>query len=303
MTIRNPITWPNGARCACCITFDMDADSLIHVEHPRDGHRRVSAISMLRYGPTVAVPRIVETYKRLQLRQTFFVPAWCIETYPAAVEAILESGSELAHHSWIHENPIEQTAEEEAHWLDRGIAVIERVSGRKPRGWRAPLYNFSDRSLDFLIARGFTYDASLMGDDIPYLIESRATGKRLVEIPSHWGLDDWPQYVHAIDLDYVMPVRAPSQGFAVYVQEFESAYRHGGLWVPVVHPFASGRLSRWDVFAQFLEKVLARGDVWFAPMEEIAAHVTALTNSGAYSPRIELIPQYDRPVGRVFGGG
>ena len=143
------------------------------------------------------------------------------------------------------------------------------MSGRKPRGWRAPLYNFSDRSLDFLIARGFTYDASLMGDDIPYLIESRATGKRLVEIPSHRGLDDWPQYVHAIDLDYVMPVRAPSQGFAVYVQEFESAYRHGGLWVPVVHPFASGRLSRWDVFAQFLEKVLARGDVWFAPMRRL----------------------------------
>ena len=29
--IRHPITWPNGARCACAITFDMDADSLIHV--------------------------------------------------------------------------------------------------------------------------------------------------------------------------------------------------------------------------------------------------------------------------------
>ena len=26
--IRNPIPWPNGARCACAITFDMDADSV-----------------------------------------------------------------------------------------------------------------------------------------------------------------------------------------------------------------------------------------------------------------------------------
>ena len=42
------------------------------------------------------------------------------------------------------------------------------------------------------------------------------------------------------------------------VQEFESAYRHGGLWVPVVHPFASGRLSRWDVFAQFLAQQTAK---------------------------------------------
>ena len=29
--IRNPIPWPNGARCAACVTFDMDADSLIHI--------------------------------------------------------------------------------------------------------------------------------------------------------------------------------------------------------------------------------------------------------------------------------
>ncbi len=300
--IAAPIPWPGGARCACCLTFDMDADSLVHVEHPHDGYRRISAISMLRYGPTVAIPRIVETYRRLGIRQTFFVPAWCIEQYPAAVEAILKGGNELGHHSWIHENPLDQTREEEAHWLDLGIETIERVSGRKPRGWRAPLYNFSDHSLDLLIERGFAYDASLMGDDIPYLIESRASSRRMVELPSHWGLDDWPQYVHAIDLNYVMPVRAPRQGFEAYAQEFDAAYRHGGLWIPVVHPFATGRLARWDVFAAFLEKIVAQGDVWFAPMEEIAAHVAKLAAEGAIAPRVETIPQYPGPVGRIFPG-
>src|SRR3954462_5102061 len=74
--IANPVRWPNGAKCACCLTFDMDADSLIQVAHPGDGNQRVSGISMLRYGPTVAVPRIVETYRQLGIRQTFFVPAW-----------------------------------------------------------------------------------------------------------------------------------------------------------------------------------------------------------------------------------
>lgn len=293
--IRNPVPWPNGARCACCLTFDMDADSLVHLEHPGEGYRRVSAVSMLRYGPTVAVPRIVETYRRLGIRQTFFIPGWCIEQYPAAVEAILEGGNEIAHHGWIHENPLDQSRDQEAHWLDRGIETIVRVTGRRPRGWRAPLYNFSDASLDLLLERGFAYDASLMGDDVPYLIESRATGERLVEIPSHWGLDDWPQYVHAMDLDYMMPLRAPRQGFEIYRQEFEAARRHGGLWIPVVHPFASGRLARWEVFASFLEEVLAAGDVWFAPMEEIAAHVAGLVEEGTYAPRVEVIPQYEGP--------
>ncbi len=37
--------------------------------------KRISALSMLRYGPEVAVPRIVETYKKCDFRQIFFIPA------------------------------------------------------------------------------------------------------------------------------------------------------------------------------------------------------------------------------------
>lgn len=112
--ISNPVPWPDGARCAVAITFDMDADSLIHLEHPTDGHNRVSALSMLRYGPEVAVPRILETYRRFGIKQTFFVPAWCIEQYQETVEAMVEAGHEVAHHGYIHENPQGQDRQGEA---------------------------------------------------------------------------------------------------------------------------------------------------------------------------------------------
>ncbi|MEM9577858.1 MAG: polysaccharide deacetylase [Pseudomonadota bacterium] len=292
--IQNPVPWPNGAKCACCITFDMDADSLIHLDHPTDGYRRASAISMLQYGPTVAIPRVVETYRHLGIRQTFFIPAWCMETYPEAVETILKGGHEIGQHGYLHENPVPQSRDEQAMWMDRCIEVIQRMTGQKPRGWRAPLYNFSNHSADLLVERGFRYDASLMGDDVPYIVEAK--GGSLVELPSHWGLDDWPQYVQSMDLDYMMPIRAPRTGWEPFVQEFDAAYRHGGLWVPVVHPFATGRLSRWEVVAQFLETVLHRSDVWFAPMEEIAAHVDAMIASGEYTPRRVVMPQYDAAV-------
>ena len=107
--IQNPIEWPNGARCACAITFDVDADSLIHIARPTDGHDRLAPISMGRYGPTVGVPRIVETYRRLGLKQTFFMPAWVMEQYPQAVETILKGGHEIAHHSYLHEDPSGQS--------------------------------------------------------------------------------------------------------------------------------------------------------------------------------------------------
>lgn len=292
--IRNPIPWPNGARCAASITFDMDADSLIHIAHPTDGHSRVAGISMLQYGPHVAVPRIVDSYRQLGIRQTFFIPAWCIEQYPAAIEAILEGGHEIAHHGFLHEHPRELSDADEAHWLDRGIEVILKATGKRPRGWRAPLYNFSHRSAELLAARGFVYDASLMGDDQPYLLDCD-TG-RLVELPSHWGLDDWPQFVQSMDLDYMMPIRAPSDGFRIFAEEFEAAYAHGGLWVPVVHPFATGRLARWQEVHRFIEQALTRGDVWFAPMEDIAAHVQRVVTSGDWMPRIDRLPYYTGPV-------
>lgn len=292
--IRNPIPWPDGARCAACVTFDMDADSLIHIGRPTDGYSRVAAISMLQYGPKVAIPRIVDSFAALDIKQTFFIPAWCIEQYPEAIETILRGGHEIAHHGFLHEHPRELDDAQEEYWLDRAIEVIVRATGQRPRGWRAPLYNFSHRSADLLAARGFTYDASLMGDDQPYLLQC-AKG-RLVELPSHWGLDDWPQYVQSMDLDYMMPIRAPEQGLATFAQEFEASYAYGGLWVPVVHPFATGRLARWHVWHQFLAGLVTRGDVWFAPMEDIAAHVLKVVASGEWSPRIDHLPYFTAPV-------
>ena len=292
--ITNPVPWPNGAKCAACVTFDMDADSLVHLNHPKDSYRKSATISMLQYGPEVAIPRIVETYRRLGIKQSFFIPAWCVERYPRAVETILEGGHEIGQHGYIHEHPNELTPEDEAHWLDVGIDILTRATGKAPRGWRAPLYNMSDVSCDLLTQRGFAYDASLMGDDQPYMLDT-PTGS-LVELPTHWGLDDWPQFVQSEDLGYFGNIMSPSMGFEPYIQEFNAVKKYGGLWVAVVHPFATGRLARWDVVANFLEQALAPGDVWFAPMEEIAAHVQMVTDSGEYTPRRVDMPAYKAPV-------
>lgn len=296
--IRNPIPWPNGARCAVAFTFDMDADSIVHLAHPERAHSLVASLSMTRYGPQIAVPRILETYRKFDMRQTFFLPAWCMERYPEAVEAILAGGHEIGHHGYIHEHPNEQSREDEHYWLRRGIEVIETMTGRRPRGWRAPLYNFSHHSADLLAGEGFLYDASLMGDDVPYLLRSKAG--EVIELPSSWALDDWPQFTHSIDLKFQMPVRAPERAWEVFWAEFEAAWEHGGLWIAIWHPMVSGRLARWRHTETMIEAMIARGGVWFATLEEIALHVRSLIDSGAWSPRVEDMPLYDKPV--VVGG-
>ncbi len=169
--IANRIPWPNGARCACALTFDMDADSLIHISRPVDGFDRLNPISMGRHGPNVAVPRILGTYKRLGIKQTFFIPAWCMERYPAAVEAILNDGHEIGHHSDPHQDPTSHSDAEQGYWFDRAMEVHKRMTGCAPRGYRAPVYNVTQGRRPAGRQR-ICNDSSLMADDIPYLMKT-----------------------------------------------------------------------------------------------------------------------------------
>lgn len=285
--IRNPVPWPNGARCAVCFTLDMDAESILYLAHPQRAHGMVSAASMLRYGPEVAVPRILDSYRDYGIRQTFFVPGWCAERYPRAVEAMVRDGHEVSAHGYLHEHPNELSDAEEREALERSISALQAVSGEKPAGWRAPLYNFSHRSAVLLLEAGISYDASLMGDDVPYLL---ATPRgRLLELPSHWGMDDWPPFMHSIELAFQMPIQSARRAWETWWEEFEAMWAHGGLWVPVWHPFLSGRLARWSHTHGMIGKILEKGRVWLAPMRDIAAHVQRCIAAGTWTPRLESL--------------
>ncbi|HXA93642.1 MAG TPA: polysaccharide deacetylase [Steroidobacteraceae bacterium] len=283
--IGNPVPWPDGAKCAVSFTLDMDAESILHLAHPKEAHRLVSAASMLRYGPDVAVPRILETYRHYGIRQTFFVPAWCAERYPYAVEAMVRDGHEVSAHGYMHEYPNELTDDKERYWLERSLSALQAVTGTKPAGWRAPLYNFSHRSAELLLEAGVTYDASLMGDDVPYLLDTPRGS--LLELPSHWGMDDWPPFMHSLELDFQMPIQSAARAWETWWEELEAMWDFGGLWVPVWHPFLSGRLARWRVTHAMIGRMLDKGRIWFAPMSEIAAHVQRCMAAGTWSPRLQ----------------
>ena len=290
--ISNPIPWPNGARCACVISFDMDADSLIHIARPSDSYDRLYPVSMGRYGPQVAVPRILETYRRLGIKQSFFIPGWCIETYPDAVESILAGGHEIGHHGYLHEDPID--APDQRRWFEKALAAHHKYCGGTPAGYRAPVYNINQEVVDLLIENGFRYDSSMMADDIPYSLKT-AQGK-LWEMPVHWGADDWPPFAHYAEIGYMMPVKAPSTGLASFWEEFDAAYAAGGFFMLIVHPFLTGRLARWRQVEAWLEETLNTKDVWFARLDQIADHLDNIVSSGTYRPRCEKLPYYNGPV-------
>ena len=75
-----------------------------------------------------------------------------------------------------------------------------------------------------------------------------------------------------------------------YRAEFDAAWRHGGLWVAVWHPFATGRLSRCEAMDALIDHMKGKGGVWFATMEEIAIHARAMLDAGRWKPFVQELP-------------
>ena len=292
--LANPPPWPNGARCAVSFCWDFDAESLLHLYYADDARRRVTMASMLRYGAHVAIPRLVEICRHFGIKQTVFTPGWCVEQYPAAIELLVANGHEIGHHGWLHERPNALTAEDEAQVMERGIAAIRAATGKAPAGYRAPSGAFSATTADLLGQHGFRYDASLSGDDVPYLLQGRHG--TVLELPADHAMDDWCQFMNSRDFNWNLPIKAPAEGMALFREEFDAAWSHGGMWVTIWHPFLSGRLGRAEAIVGLIEYMQARGGVWIATMAELAEHMHGLIARGEWSPRTETLPFWPEPV-------
>ncbi|MFE7423632.1 polysaccharide deacetylase [Rhodococcus sp. NPDC057529] len=269
-----PIMWPNGKKAAACFTFDVDAESAllgVSVEHGN----RMSVMSHQAYGPLVGVPRILDLLARHEVRSTFFVPGYTARRYPDVVRAIVDGGHEIAHHGYLHEPMTGLTEQQEAAILDRGLDALEAVTGQRPVGYRAPMWELNWHSPGLLADRGFLYDSSLMDADHPYEL-AIPDNRSLIEIPIQWALDDWEQYCYIPDFSGSGLIESPRKAAEIWGLEFEGLRAAGGCFVLTNHPFLSGRPSRAKVLEELVHYVKTCEDVWTTTLSEIAHHTRTL---------------------------
>src|ERR1700676_4241416 len=81
------------------------------------------------------------------------------------MKAVADAGHEIGIHGYSHENPIAMTPEQEEAVLDRSIELVTQLSGRRPTGYVAPWWEFSQVSNELLVKKGIKYDHSLMHND------------------------------------------------------------------------------------------------------------------------------------------
>ncbi|MFI5261146.1 MAG: polysaccharide deacetylase [Candidatus Limnocylindrales bacterium] len=288
--------WPPGIRAAAAVTFDVDAESAILASAPLAAGR-LGVMSHQAYGPRTGVPRVLGLLAERHLRATFFVPGYTAERWPDTVRAIQAAGHEIGHHGYLHE-PLGANEAVEERYLLRGLEALDRVAGVHPVGYRAPMWETSHRTPGLLARHGFRYDSSLMDADRPYRLATAAAdpdrppASWLVEIPIHWGLDDWEQYAYLPDLTGSGVIESPAKVTQMWRLERDATWAAGGCLVLTMHPFLSGRPSRASALAVFLDELLAARDtgIWLAPLDEIAAHVATLDLPAVYHEQ-PIVPE------------
>ena len=261
--------WPDGVRCGVVISFDVDGTSAMMYQDAAV-REMPSTRSMGDYGPVVAAPQILETLRRAEAPASFYFPGWVAERYPRLVERVQAAGHEVAHHGYLHEPPSDLSREQEADVLDRTNAILQGITGEPVLGYRSPAWELSPHSLDLLRERGFRYDSSLMGQDLPYLVGPES--EPLVEMPVHWSLDDYPYFIWS-PRDMHRLQASPSQVLEVWTQAFDEMCARGGLFMLTMHSWVIGRPSRLGVLERLLAHIRERPEARFYRSIDVAAGV------------------------------
>ena len=108
--------------------------------------------------------RLLELFRRHDVRATFFVLGYCAEMYPDLIAEIHANGHEIACHSYFHRRVDQLDPQEFRLDTRRAMNAIVKACGDRPLGYRAPSWSINDSvpwAFEILSELGFEYDSSI----------------------------------------------------------------------------------------------------------------------------------------------
>ena len=108
--------------------------------------------------------KILDLLADRKIIATFFVLGWVAEKFPGVVKKIVNNGHEIGCHSYYHRLVYNLSPDEFRDDTKKTKDILEDISGCKVRGYRAPSYSITKKSLwalDILKDLGFSYDSSI----------------------------------------------------------------------------------------------------------------------------------------------
>ena len=278
---RQPLRWPNGARLALMISFNLEHWDLVKetdlpyyaggppaLPDPLPG--RVADFhnySWREYGQRVGIWRMIRVMDEAG------VPAGCTMNAKtglerrAIIDAALERGWELIAHNYEQGDLLtnyDGNPDDERTLVRETLRVFEEVTGRRARGWLSSSLRGTQATPEILASEGLIFFCDYMNDDQPYLIQT-AHGP-IVSTPYSVEINDFTLF-HRRGM-------TTSQVLESLIEQFDQLYAEGAESVRLMnvrlHPHVSGHPYRLRALREFVEHAKRHEGVWWATREEIA---------------------------------
>ncbi|WP_417272229.1 polysaccharide deacetylase family protein [Celeribacter halophilus] len=276
------------------VGFGIDVDAVAGWLGSYGGEDSPDDISRGVFAGEVGSMRLLDLFDKLDIKTTWFIPGHSAETFPEQMAEVAKRGHEIGIHGYSHENPIAMTPEQEEAVLDKCIGLITELSGKRPTGYVAPWWEFSNVTNELLLKKGIKYDHSLMHKDFePYRVRVGDTWTKidyagkpedwmkplvrgeetdLIEIPANWYLDDLPPMMFI--------KKSPNSHGFVNPRDIEQMWKDQFDWVyenmdyavfPItIHPDVSGRPQVLLMLERLFKHIAAHEGVKFVTMDEMA---------------------------------
>lgn len=276
------------------VAYGVDIDAVAGWLGSYNGEDSPDDISRGLFAGEVGIPRLLNLFKKYNIPASWFAPGHSIETFPKEMQMIVDAGHEIGAHGYSHENPLAMSPKQEEDILIKSIELIEKISGKRPTGYVAPWWEFSNVTNELLVKHGFTYDHSLMHrDHVPYYVRVgdkwtkidyekeakewmkplvRGEETDLVEIPASWYLDDLPPMMF-------IKGYANSHGFVnprdieeLWRDQFDWVYREYdyAVFAMTVHPDVSGRPQVLSMHERLIEHISSHTGVRWVNLNDMA---------------------------------
>lgn len=276
------------------VAYGVDIDAVAGWLGSYGGEDSPDDISRGLFAGEVGIPRLLKLFKKYNIPATWFAPGHSIETFPEQMKMIVDAGHEIGAHGYSHENPIAMSAKQEEDVLLKSIELIEKISGKKPSGYVAPWWEFSNITNELLLKHGIKYDHSLMHNDFtPYYVRVgdkwtkidyskdakewmkplvRGQETNLIEIPANWYLDDLPPMMFIKKSPNSFGFVSPRDIGQMWIDQFDWVYREMdyAIFPMTIHPDVSARPQVLLMHERIIEHINKHEGVKWVNLNDMA---------------------------------
>lgn len=186
-----PVTkknWPNGAQLVISVSMQFEtggqpegAESPFSNTPLPKGQPDLPAESWYRYGGNEGIYRMLDLWKKYDIKVTSHVVGTAAEKYPEIAKAIADGGHEIAAHGISWDNQWNKSYEDELRFVKQGVDAVAKITGQKAVGYNCNWLRRSPNTLKVLQELGFLYHIDDLSHDEPFI--TKVKGKNFVVIP------------------------------------------------------------------------------------------------------------------------